>query len=871
MGILAKRNEERNPDIKAKFNDIPYLNSSLFEITELENQTLFIANLNNDYQLPLFTKTVLKDNQGRRKTGELNTLTYLFDFLSAYNFSSEGKEEIQAERKNLINASVLGLIFEKINGYQDGSYFTPGFITMYMCRETITRAVIEKFNQEKNWNGTNIENLQELIEYQDQEVRKEANNIINSIKICDPAVGSGHFLVSGLNEIIALKSKLNILQDREGKRIKEYTIEVENDELVIKDEDGDLYSYKPNYAPSQRIQETLFYEKKTIIENCLFGVDINLNSVNICRLRLWIELLKNAYYHRDTKELETLPNIDINIKCGNSLISRFDLNSDLSLALKKINLTIADYQQAIKTYHNPQNRQEKEEIVKLIKQIKDNFNTLMTGNTPLEKKLREKESQLYQLQNQTSLLPESDDDKKARETTEKSLNNEINQLKKEIEDETNNVIYRNAFEWRFEFPEVLNEKGDFIGFDLIIGNPPYISANSGEEILKLRQKILQSNRYKTLWEKWDLYVAFIEESFQLIKNRGLCSLIIPYPYLNQNYAKLSREFIIKENTLLEIVNLHSIKVFETATVNNCIVFGKKEYKGDYKIKVSLPEDYKINKTFYVDKYNILTTNSVIELETRKTFNFSQKQFKNLGDVCFISVGMVLNADEKRVKGAFKKKDLISDTQSGIHQKQYIEAKNIDSYQINLIRFLEWNTNRVPNLIRRPTFPELYQNEKILINKIGKIKATYDNNNLFCDQTIRIAVLWCNLIGVQNKSIDNNVKKFSNYSRQQLEQFSTQINIKFILGILNSKLGNYLLDNIRGVGNIDLNPDYLKNIPIPYVPLEQQKTIINLVDEILEIKKKKPQTKTNNKEEIDELVYKLYGLTKEEIKIIEGHQ
>ena len=146
----------------------------------------------------------------------------------------------------------------------------------------------------------------------------KANEIINSLHICDPAVGSGHFLVSALNEMIAVKNDLKILQDRDGKRLKEYQVEVVNDELIVTDEEGELFEYNPSNKESQRIQETLFHEKQTIIENCLFGVDINTNSVKICRLRLWIELLKNAYYKNAT-ELETLPNIDINIKCGNEL------------------------------------------------------------------------------------------------------------------------------------------------------------------------------------------------------------------------------------------------------------------------------------------------------------------------------------------------------------------------------------------------------------------------------------------------------------------------------------------------------------------------------------------------------------------------
>jgi type II restriction/modification system DNA methylase subunit YeeA len=161
-----------------------------------------------------------------------------------------------------------------------------------MCRETLRRAVVQKFNDAKGWHCKNLDEVYDKIDD-----RNEANAVVNSLKICDPAVGSGHFLVSALNEIIAIKADLKILQDLDGKRIKEYRFEVINDELVVTDEDEDtLFEYKPNSRESQRIQQMLFHEKQTIIENCLFGVDINPNSVKICRLRLWIELLKNAYY-----------------------------------------------------------------------------------------------------------------------------------------------------------------------------------------------------------------------------------------------------------------------------------------------------------------------------------------------------------------------------------------------------------------------------------------------------------------------------------------------------------------------------------------------------------------------------------------------
>ncbi|MFN7658225.1 MAG: Eco57I restriction-modification methylase domain-containing protein, partial [Dolichospermum sp.] len=412
---------------------------SLFEPTDIEQETICISNLRNE-KLPIFPGTILKDNNGKKLTGEINTLEYLFAFLNAYNFSSDIGEEIQEENKRLINASVLGLIFEKINGYKDGSFFTPGFITMYMCRETIRRAVIQKFNDVKGWNCETMDDLYDQIED-----KKAANDLINSLKICDTAVGSGHFLVSALNEIIAIKSELKILLDRQGKRLKEYSFEVANDELVVTEEDGLLFEYNPKNQESQRVQETLFHEKQTIIENCLFGVDINPNSVKICRLRLWIELLKNAYSQTSPLtpflpgegklgELETLPNIDINIKTGNSLISRFPLNWDLRTILKKSDWNIESYRNAIKTYLHPDNKDQKQEMERLINDIKGNISTEISSNDPNIEKRNQKIAELRHLRDQKSLFVESKAEAKSRQKKQEKLEQEINQLNAEIED-----------------------------------------------------------------------------------------------------------------------------------------------------------------------------------------------------------------------------------------------------------------------------------------------------------------------------------------------------------------------------------------------------------------------------------------------------
>src|SRR5690554_115902 len=561
--VLARKYDDRNPDVKALFEKVPYLNSSLFEPTELEHTTLFVSNLSASRQIPIISSTVLKNDQGKKRTGELSTLEYLFEFLNAYDFSSEGSEEIQEDNKSLINASVLGLIFEKINGYKDGSFFTPGFITMYMCRETIRKAVLQKFNENKGWSCKDFDELYNTIED-----RTEANEIINSLKICDPAVGSGHFLVSALNEIIAVKSDLRILQDRDGRRLKEYHAEVVNDELIITDEEGELFEYNPKSKESQRIQEALFHEKQTIIESCLFGVDINPNSVKICRLRLWIELLKNAYYKNET-ELETLPNIDINIKTGNSLVSRFDLDSDMKQALKKSKWSIDSYRVAVDTYRNAQSKDEKREMERLIDDIKSDFRSEIASNDPKVLRLKKRGDELVKLTTQTNLFGMGKKEKAAWDKKTKKLTQEIKKLETEIEEIKDNKIFENAFEWRFEFPEVLDDTGAFVGFDVVIGNPPYGA------LFTKAEKIFMQYNYQFTDYQFDIYMSFFELSYNLLKDFSHLCFIVPNTWLlNLRTPNIRKLLFTRFNTYN--LRAYNFPVFDEAVVDTIIVSSEKK-------------------------------------------------------------------------------------------------------------------------------------------------------------------------------------------------------------------------------------------------------------------------------------------------------
>ena len=606
--VLAKKYDERNQDVKQAFEKVPYLNSSLFEPTGIEHATLFISNLRDDKTIPVYKSTVLKDDNGKSKTAEISALSYLYEFLNAYDFTSEGSEEIQEDNKTLINASVLGLIFEKINGYKDGSFFTPGFITMYMCRETIRRAVVQKFNETKHWEIENFDDLYDKIED-----RTEANKIVNSIKICDPAVGSGHFLVSALNEMLAIKNDLKILQDRTGKRLKEYQLEVVNDELIVTDEEGELYEYNPKNKESQRIQETLFHEKQSIIENCLFGVDINPNSVKICRLRLWIELLKSAYYKNadfDSVQstLETLPNIDINIKCGNSLISRFDLVADLKQALKKSKWTFDTYRLAVDTYRNAENKEQKREMERLIADIKTDFRSEIALNDPKLSKYRKLSGELFQMTNQQQLFEMS---KKEQATWNKKvdeLTKESKKLETEIEEIKSNKIYENAFEWRFEFPDVLDENGDFVGFDVVIGNPPYIKEYEGKHIFDgLRKNEVYQG-------KMDIWYMFVADGIKILNKKGVLNFIAPNNWTTNSGASKTRNFILDNSKIIQIIDFKNFMIFDTASIQTMIMLFSNEKTNNYTFDY---RSIKTEKPIYADVVNLLNNTTTENLEILK--------------------------------------------------------------------------------------------------------------------------------------------------------------------------------------------------------------------------------------------------------------
>jgi adenine-specific DNA-methyltransferase len=842
--VLAVPVDERERSVKTKFSGLPYLNSSLFEETALESDTVFISALKGRFEIPVYSHTVLRDSKGKRLGGTKKTLEYLFEFLDAYDFASDGNEGIQEENKTMINASVLGLIFEKINGYKDGSYFTPGFITMYMCRETIRKAVIQKFSEIKTYKlrpTDSFEDLKDRIDRTDKNQRARANEIINSLKICDPAVGSGHFLVSALNEIIAIKSELQILSYRDGSRVKGFSVSIENDELIITNEEDDqLFDYRLNANGKpiddlQNLQEVLFHEKQMIIENCLFGVDINPKSVMICRLRLWIELLKNAYYTSKSKykHLETLPNIDINIKCGNSLVSRYAVDADLSDVFKKEPNMLGQYSLAVAAYKTSTSKEKKGELQKFIDGVKEKITKYFSQHDPLNVKLSKLKGQLILVENKASIgnLFEKLSEKDIATDVVK-LKSQIQNIEQEIEEAKSNKLYENSFEWRFEFPEVLDAEGKYNGFDVIIGNPPYIP---GKDLDITFKKYLKEN-YRFASGKFDLYLSFIEKCLTLLKQEENLTFIIPNTLLANENAILLRKYLIDSDIWEKAIILDET-VFAEAFVESIIL-----KIGNVSVRQSISIlDKEFNLIRHVSKNEIQTGKDYriqlnIDLNDKTIITKIEKNSIALGEIVDFCIGIQLGGEGDSEE--FKSK-YISDKKVSKEYKKMLDGKDFEPY------IIKWSGNYIKygNWLHRKREDKYFKNTKIMIRQIGAFPiSTIDENGFYTLNTIYNGILT-----------------------------SDKYNLKYVFAIINSKLIKYYWKKNFNDGKTlfpKIKKTQLVEIPISNTTSHQDQ-ISKLTDTIMSKKRDSLNADTETLEaQIDELVYEIYGLTEEEIKIVE---
>ncbi|GAA7832771.1 class I SAM-dependent DNA methyltransferase [Helicobacter pylori] len=849
--VLAKKNNERSLEKQDKISGkIPYLNSSLFDKTPLELKGHEIKWLSNE-RLEIHSKSILKKDENYQKEKDLPLLKYLFAFLRAYDFTTtpkDIKDNTNTSESRLINPSVLGLVFEKLNGYKEGSFYTPSFITSYMCKESISQVVLDKFNQKYKIECEKLEELKNYLKNDSykEDKRKEYLQFLLTLRVCDPAVGSGHFLVSALNEMVLIAYELGLIDS-----LHRYDLKLENDEIIIHHAPtGEIFNYtKPHSEndPHHQIQKELFELKKSIIENCLFGVDINPNSCEITKLRLWIELLKYSYYifedGKNTNALETLPNIDINIKCANSLISRFSLYDDLK-KIPNIKQKIQEYKDLVAQYKdpNPLYPLNKADLINKIQDLKNTFSlTLKDPKTKAElEKAIEKHIKKYNdfalddkslLDGLNYFIPNLFGTPRLSPKEEEEAfasYGRIRALRKKLDDALSGREYHNAFEWRFEFPEVLNDEGDFLGFDCIIGNPPYINTR---ELSKNNSVTKEKYRqiYREVSGSYDIFILFILMGLRLQKVSNF-AWIIPNKFTSTEYGRPIFEKLKSENKIKSIIDVSDIKTFESASVYPILLIGKNN---------------SVYSEYYIESQDDLSNNNLKE----RTLSIDRSRF-----ITMAQYGLKFQSGTT----GFEAQKIFSYIKSGYQQDSipFAVSGSVDKYVCD--------TSRVPYMRKCFKYPHIsvkvpvaktkidfWTNEKIVIAGMTKvIEAYYTKTPLALGVGIYAIYDFCG------------------------------INPLLILGVLNSSFMSwYARENFKDKhmsgGYLGLNKGNLEKLPMFELEKSNQPTadkIIALVDKILKTKEKDPKANTQRLEkEIDALVYQLYNFTDEEIKIIEEGQ
>ncbi|GAA8425846.1 class I SAM-dependent DNA methyltransferase [Helicobacter pylori] len=926
--VLAKKNSERSLNKEDKILEkIPYLNSSLFDKTPLESKGYRIRSLDNK-PLEIYPKSVLKKHEKyqKQKDKDWTLLEYLFEFLRLYDFTTTPKDirdNTNTSESRLINPSVLGLVFEKLNGYKEGSFYTPSFITSYMCKESITPIVLDKFNQTYN---IECEKLTELKNYLQnsykEDKRKEYLNTLLTLRICDPAVGSGHFLVSALNEMVLIAYELGLIAS-----LYRHKLKLENDEIIIHTPEDKVFKYTIPHSendPHHHIQKELFELKKDIIENCLFGVDINPNSCEITKLRLWIELLKYSYYifeeGKNTNNLETLPNIDINIKCANSLISRFNLNDDLK-KIPNIKKKIQEYKDLVAQYKdpNPLYPLNKQDLINKIQDLKNTFSlTLKDPKTKAElEKAIEKHITKYNdfalddkslLTGLNYFIPSLFGTPKLSPKEEEEAfasYGRIRALRKKLDDALSGGEYHNAFEWRFEFPEVLDDEGNFLGFDCIIGNPPYIRQEHIKDLKPLLQK-----QYQDFYNSSsDIYTYFFALAFNLLKEKGFNAFITSNKYARAKYGTKLRELLLKKTTLVSYMELNALKVFESATVDTSIIhFIKKPPLKESVFKYYEPtendkDDLK-NTPSLLMKQNALQTESFIFANT--TLLDLRDKMENIGTPLKdwgiqIYRGILTGCNEAFIISTEKRDEILKNCddlqkdEKGMSERErtkelikpILRGKDIKRYSYEWADL--WVIATFPSLkLDIDDYPSLktYLSQfRPRIDQSGEEGCRKKTSNQWFETQDTIAyhgdfekekIVWASVGFVEYCMIPGLLILDTNYFFE-VSKFGNTKN--YLLGLLNSKLLTFWLKlKNTPLGDIGAYRNYKYNImelPMVKITAKNKKIadkIIVLVDKILQSKAKDPKANTQKLEkEIDALVYQLYHLTHEEIKIIENGQ
>lgn len=858
--------------------DIPFLNGGLFECLDRETEPVtridgFSDRDDNELSVPNYL--FFSDGRAVDLNADYGTknrkykVRGLIDLLQSYKFTIT--ENTPIEEEIALDPELLGKVFENLLASYNpetkttarkltGSFYTPREIVNYMVDEaliaylenTLVRnfetdvelsprtplsqgkmfgkpdPVQTKLSPTRKRISAKIRKeiqgkLRHLFEYNEEDHKFTDDELeilieaIDNAKILDPACGSGAFPMGILHRLVYLLGRL----DPGNKRWKDKQIakasEIQVQEIREEAIENIEYAFERN--------ELDYPRKLYLIQNCIFGVDIQPVAVQIAKLRFFISLIVDQKIDNEVgnRGIRPLPNLETKIVAANALIG---LKGQMKLRGYEINSLENELKQVRRDYFEATSRKKKRRCEER------------------DKEIREKMAQILETQN---LFKDTS----------------INLISWDPYNQNQAADFFDP-EWMF---------GETQGFDLVIGNPPYVRADSGEQHLALRKSIEDSKLYETLWEKWDLYIPFIERGYRLLRPYGFTTMIVSDAFCHSKYAQKSQEWFLKNSRVHRLDFFSKIKIFDAGVHNITYLFQKSDGSDNKPERRVHGPEFGTIKMLPTAEQSTLNYRAFFPEDT-STQRFSVPALA-LDEICYVTKGMVVHADEKVAQGLFKLKNLISDKKDKLHPKPFAEGKNIERWLPAKHNWLEWGTERAPILFSRRTFVELYeQEEKLMLVKVGAIRAALDKNRLYCNEGVYVCIPWHGLQSVRN----NSLKKAARYldeaparlglpCREDLEKTSRRFNIKYLLAILNSSPAcNFLRTNRRN--NIQLYPDDWKKVFVPDTSPEQQAPIVRLVDEILVALRADPAANITSAEaEIDARVAQLYGLTEEEYSLI----
>lgn len=783
--------------------------------------------------------------------------TGILDIFDRYNFTINENDSYETEVA--VDPEMLGKVFENLLDVSDrkskGAFYTPREIVRYMTNESIMNYLLTNL-EGKDITKNDLEYLFSLGEFTkeyDQQIFEKdylsdnkplekdifgmpRNIITNSkmidellikVKIADPACGSGAFPLGILNEIVRARNVLTF-----------YINMIE----VLKEKDEKNYWKRIDKKQKER---KLYKLKLETIQNCLYGVDIEPSAIDITKLRLWLSIIVDS----DNNNVRPLPNLDFNFMIGNSLIDEFEGMKlfDESLLNEVEEEGKLEQKQLIKESKLFQStlfktdEERKQDILKVIfKKQAEYFNE---RNSEKKKQLkREIESLENQLIRITLIL----------NGNEKKLE-EIEKGRKERR--------KPYFLWKLEFAKVFRENG---GFDIVIGNPPYVNIYS----IKQDEKKFYLKKYKSAKKKYDLYILFMELALNLLKMNGTSSLITSNKWLSQAYGEGIRNIYL-ENDIKKIINF-KFDIFKSAKVSTSIsVLNKKNNKDENKKFEVLEIDfdgnnYLLDKKTYSSLEEILTKNNFSKLSYKMINQSEEKNFRinltdkkikliekiksqsiRLDEICYINYGLRGNSEKLNVGKDY----FIKSTNEEEKYKSYFEGKDIVKWKFNSNLFFDYQ----PDLHYNSMFKEIFENEKLVSTEVigkGSFKIAFDKNKRYNNHTVINILRYELLENVEYKPL----KKIINLAKITT---SKNYSYEFLLGCLNSKLIFWYFNELLSI-DLHFYPNYVKQLPLIILSVNRdnlKKEIEKVVIEILDSEDKKYIEILEEK--LNELVYDLF--------------